>query len=226
MLTDLAAGALGNVTHVVLSSMQDDPQKAARSFRQVSFAAACVGFPAFAGAALIIDDVIGLLFAEKWSGAILATQLFCLTGLIATLGIVQGALIRSQGYPNWWFYYLILQQVGTIAAIALTLSVDATVTAVVAAMVLKTYLFWPVSLLMTVRILKCSLGSYLNQMRGPAIATLAMVAALLLFQGGGGWGHVGSQILLGVFCYVVILFSVCRVQITEVLRLIRKAKTA
>jgi O-antigen/teichoic acid export membrane protein len=225
MLSDLAAGALGNVTHVVLSSMQDDPRKAERSFRHASFAAACVGFPAFAGAALIVDDVIALIFTDKWSEAVMATQLFCLTGLIATIGIVQGALIRSQGYPNWWFYYQALQQAGTIAVIALTLSYGASVTGVVAAIVAKTYLFWPISVVMTARILKCSPWSYLSQLRGPALATASMITALMFLPDNGGWNHVASQITLGALCYGLVLFSVCHTQVTDVFRLIRKAKT-
>lgn len=224
MLSDLAAGALGNVTHVVLSSMQDDPAKAALSFRHASFAAACVGFPVFAGAAMIIDDVIGLFFADKWSDAVAATQLFCLAGLIATPGIVQGALIRSQGYPNWWFYYLAVQQAGTVTAIALTLIFGASVTGIVAAIVLKTYLFWPISAVMTARLLKSSLWTYLAHMRGPAAATLIMAAALMFLPGGDGWGHVTSQVVLGALCYTAVLLLVCRKQVTEVLSLIKKVK--
>lgn len=224
MLTDLAAGALGSVAHVVLSSMQDDPAKAERSFRHASFAAACVGFPVFAGTAIIIDDVIGLLFSDKWSAAVMATQLFCLTGLIATLGVVQGALIRSQGFTNWWFYYLLVQQIGTVAVIALTLTYGASVTGIVTAMVLKTYLFWPISVLMTSHVLNCSPWAYLGQMRGPAVATLAMTTVLLLLPDGGGWSHVASQILLGALSYSAALLLVCRSQVTDVLSLIRKAK--
>ncbi len=224
MLSDLAAGALGNVTHVVLSSMQGEPEKARQTFRQASFAAACVGFPAFAGAALIIDDVIALLFGQKWAGAEAATQIFCLAGLIATPGIVQGALIRSQGHPNWWFYYQLAQQVGTVAAIALTFAHGPSV--VVAAIVIKSFVFWPASALMTARILGCSLWTYLGQMGRPALATLGMVIALAVLPVSNGWGHVALSVIVGASVYAALLLLCAGAQVRELYRLVRKAKPA
>lgn len=224
MLSDLAAGALGNVTHVVLSSMQGDSEKARDTFWKASFAAGCIGFPAFAGAALIVDDIIGLLFGEKWAGAKVATQVFCLAGLIATPGIIQGALIRSQGYPQRWFYYQLVQQAGTIAAIALTFSYGASV--MVTAIVAKTFLFWPISAIMTVRILDCSVLTYLSRLRGPAMATMGMTVVLLSLSFGQSWGHVASQILIGALSYSAFLLLLSRSQISDLYTLIRKAKAA
>ncbi|MEM7717657.1 MAG: oligosaccharide flippase family protein [Pseudomonadota bacterium] len=222
MLADIAAGALGNVTHVVLSSMQDDARKSVQTFEKASFAAACLGFPAFAGAALIVGDIIWLLFGDKWAAAITATQVFCLAGLIATPGIVQGALIRARGYPNRWFYYQLLQQIGTVAAIALTYSQG--VTAVVIAIVAKTFLFWPISAIMTVRLLEGTLSSYIRPMIGPALATVGMASALLLLPFGTDWGGVASQVILGAVIYTALIVLLCRSQVIDVFHAIKVSK--
>ncbi len=223
MLSDLAVGALGNVTHVVLSSMQSDQSKLAETFQKSSFAAACIGFPAFAGAALVVDDILLLLFGDKWVSAITATQVFCLAGLIATPGIVQGALIRARGYPNWWFYYQLLQQIGTIAAIALTISHG--VTAVVVAIVAKTFLFWPISAFMTIRLLDCGLNAYVRPMAGPAIATVAMTTVLLVLPFNADLGGVVGQIMLGSIIYVGLLCLLCRARMIDVLNTLKKRKS-
>ena len=218
LLASVAGGALSSVTHVVLSSMQGEPEKARRAFGLVSFVAAGVGFPAFAGAALIIDDLVAMFFAENWLGAARAAQLFCLVGFLFSLGIVQGALIRSRGYPNWLFYYQLIQEAGTVLASALVFPWG--IEAVVAAIAVKTALIWPISVVMTVRLLDCSIWSYIRSFAAPACATLGMTLVLLSLPQGSGVQHLALQIVVGACVYGLLMLTFCRARLAEVRRLI------
>lgn len=218
LLASVAGGALSSVTHVVLSSMQCEPEKARRAFGLLSFVAAGVGFPVFAGSTLLVDDLVELFFVENWSGAARAAQLFCLVGFLFSLGIVQGALIRSRGHPDWLFYYQLVQEVGTILAIALVFPWG--IEAVVGAIVLKTVLIWPVSVVMTVRLLDCPVVGYIGSFIAPALATLGMVAALLSLPQIPGAANIALQIVAGAAIYGLLLFLLCRARLMEVWRLV------
>lgn len=218
LLASVAGGALSSVTHVVLSSMQGEPEKARRAFGLVSFVAAGVGFPAFAGAALIIDDLVAMFFAENWLDAARAAQLFCLVGFLFSLGIVQGALIRSRGYPNWLFYYQLVQEAGTVLVIALVYPWG--IEAVVAAIAVKTALIWPISVAMTVRLLDCSVWTYIRSFAAPACATLGMVVVLLSLPQGAGIQNLALQIVVGACVYGLLILTLCWSRLTEVRRLI------
>ena len=96
----------------------------------------------------------------------------------------------------------------------------------VAAIVVKTFVFWPISAWMTARVLGCSLWAYLGSMRGPATATLGMSAVLLLVPFGEDWGQVASQVLVGAVSYAALLILSARSQLNDVFNLFKKAKPA
>lgn len=209
MMMDSVTGALSAVSHTLLSTLQSDREKAQKAFYYASFVATAVGLPMFAGAAFIIDDLVLALFDEKWAQAAVATQAFCLAGLVGSTGVIQGALIRSQGKANWWFYYRLLQQVTTVLVIvaAYTYGLNVMVFAIVG----KTLLLWPVSLFMTTRILNCSVGDYLAEFRGPVLATTAMAAALAglphVISGLGPFAEISLQIVIGAAVYTSTLLA-------------------
>ncbi|MDJ1006301.1 MAG: oligosaccharide flippase family protein [Paracoccaceae bacterium] len=219
-LSSLGSGALGQVTHVVLSSMQDEPEKARRAFLLISFAAAAIGFPVFAGAAMVVDDIVRLYFAENWSGAAAAAQILCLAGLLSTPGIVQAALIRSRGHADWLFYYQLAQESASVLAIALTFRFG--IEAVVTAIVLKTLLIWPVSVAICLRLLACPLAEYARSFAAPAVATLGMVAALALLQPIAGGGGLVLHVTTGAAAYAPVAAVLARHRLAEARSLLRR----
>ncbi|MGJ8583308.1 MAG: lipopolysaccharide biosynthesis protein [Marinosulfonomonas sp.] len=207
MMMDSVTGALSAVSHTLLSTLQSDSKKALQAFGYASFAATAVGLPMFTGAAFVIDDMILLLFDDKWANAIVATQVFCLAGLIGSTGVIQGALIRSHGKADWWFYYRLIQQVTTVIAVVAAYQFGLTAMAI--AIVAKTFLIWPISLVMTTKILDCSAAKYLAEFRGPVLATAAMAVALAaiphLLPGLSPIFSIVVEIVVGIAVYVPIL---------------------
>lgn len=222
LLSDLASGALSSVVHVVLASMQAEAERVRQAFLMVSFVACAVGFPLFAGAALLIDDLIALLFGDTWAEAASAAQIFCLAGFLTTLGIVQGALIRSQGHADRWFWYQLFQQATTVALLALTWKHG--VTAMAAAIVAKTCLVWPISARMTIRQLDLDLPTYLASLRAPSLAAAGMAAAVLALPAAPGWSGLALQVGAGASVYAALLVALDRSRIAATLRVLRNRK--
>ena len=213
ILSSIASGALASVLHVVLSSMQSEPEKARRAFSLITFGAATAGFPIFAGAALIIDDVINLFFADNWSEAASAAQIFCLAGFFSTLGVVQGALIRSRGHADWLFYYQLAQEILTVAAVALFYSQGLEV--LVAVILIKTASVFPVSIWMALRLVQASFWQYTRSFLRPAFATAVMVAGLLTFPSTSDLTGILAQVFLGALIYPLVLATIAWDRLTE-----------
>lgn len=210
MLSDLVTGALSSVSHTLLSNLQNDSEKTRQAFGIASFAAAAVGLPMFAGAAFVVDDLLIAAFDDKWATAAFATQGFCIVGLLASTSVIQGSLIKSQGHADLWFYYRLFQQAMTVVVVAVGYQFG--MTTMVLMIIAKTYLIWPISLVLTTRILDCSIADYLAEFRGPVLATTCMAVALAslpnLLPGLAPISSIFVQIVVGILVYVPVLAAV------------------
>ncbi|MFV2053314.1 lipopolysaccharide biosynthesis protein [Aliiroseovarius sp. YM-037] len=222
ILIQLVSGALSSVTHALLSTLQGDRDKARQAFMIASFASTAVSLPMFAGVALVIDDVLAQLLDPKWGGAAFPIQAFCALGVLASIGVIQGALIKSQGHANWWFYYQLLQQGTTVLTIMLTFHYG--LTTMMTALVLKSLIVWPVSVWMTTALLDCKPLAYLSEFRDPILATVVMSAAVLGVAAVDVAPAVTLpfQILVGAVVYAATLFTLSHRRVGRVLAILRK----
>ncbi len=223
LLTGLVSGALSSVTHALLSTLQDDKEKTRQAFLMASFASASFSMPMFAGLALVVDDLLPLILAPKWIPATYAIKAFCLNGIFVCVGIVQAALIKSQGRVNWWFYYQLAQIVSTVAVILATYRFG--MTTMMTVLVIKFVILWPVSAIMTARLLGESLGQYLIHFKNPLIATsvmsLAVVASPALFPTLDLKIMIPLQILTGVIVFGSTLLAISRKRIGSILHILK-----
>lgn len=221
LLNSMIAGALSSVSHALLSSLQGEREKVREALLFASFASSIVSFPVFAGIALIAGDAVPLVFGAKWAGAVVPIRAFCAMGLIASIGIVQGALLTSQGKAGAWFWYQLLQQATTLAIIAaLAHDLDRMVVAVA----VKTVLLWPISVRMTTRLLDLRMMPYLREYAAPVAATLAMtvcvLAVPLLLPGLDPPTRLVAEIGVGVLIYLPAAALLGRARLVQLRRLV------
>jgi O-antigen/teichoic acid export membrane protein len=220
MLTQLVGGALSSVTLALLSTLQDDKEKTAQAFGIASFVSAAVSMPMFCALAIAAPDLLELLLDDKWAGATFALQAFCLVGVLAGIGFVQAALIQSQGKARWWFYYQLAQQCTAVLVIVLTYRFG--LPTLMVALIAKSMLLWPVSVVMTARLLERSPWRYLAGFKDPAVATLAMAIGMLtlphLLPDQTQVARLASQLAVGGSIYVVLILLLSRDRITQLLR--------
>ncbi len=219
MLSDVVSGALSSVSHALLSTLQDDKDKLRGAFGLASFASAAVGFPVFAGMALIIDDLIGLALSADWFEVRFAAQLFCLVGLMAAVSIVQGSLIKAAGRADWWFWYQLAQNLTTVLMIPVFW--QSGIDVLVIAIAVKTLLVWPISIWMTTKILDLSTLTYLRAFAAPAVATLAMAGAILAIDIPASWSGVALQVALGGIVYSGVLAFGAKARISELRQILK-----
>ncbi|QKC85913.1 lipopolysaccharide biosynthesis protein [Mesorhizobium sp. NZP2077] len=178
ILNDVIAGALGAVSHTLLSSLQNERDKLKDAFLLGTFASASVSFPAFVGLAAIAGDAIPLIFGSHWSEAIAPIQVFCSIGLLSCIGVLQSSLINSQGKTDWWFCYQLVAQMLNILLVIVFYRYG--ILAVVSAIAIKTFAIWPVSVAMTVKTLDIPATTYLRQFVSPTCAVALMLISVIL----------------------------------------------
>ena len=180
ILNDLISGALNAVSYTLMASLQSEHEKLKEAFLFTTFASAAISFPVFVGVGAIAGDLVPVAFGAHWLEAVPAIQGFCLIGLLSCIGILQASLINSQGHANWWFYYLAAKQAVTVLLILLFYRFG--VTALVMAIAAQTFLMWPASVFMVLRILEIGLWAYLRPFLAPAVASTAMLIGVVAIQ--------------------------------------------
>ena len=221
MLTSLVSGALSSVSHALLSTLQGEAEKTRRAFLLSSFASTALSIPMFTGLALITDDLLTVIFDPRWAAAATPIRAFCILGILASIGVAQGTLMRSQGKADWWFYYQLAQQSGTIVVILALYPFG--ISAVVLGVAAKSVLLWPVSVVLTARLLNSRPISYLAEFRAPVISTAAMALAVLAVPVlwpdlPPGW-RIAAQIAAGITLYLPLILFLAR----DHIRLVRQA---
>ncbi|MCU4654380.1 oligosaccharide flippase family protein [Roseibacterium sp. SDUM158016] len=226
MLTDLTAGAFGPVANVLMASLQAEPAKRRQAFHMASLASAGLAFPLFSGLALVAPDAVPLVFGPQWAGAVFPLQCFAVMGLLAGIGIVQSALIRNAGRPDWWFWYQAVVQLSTLLIIVALHPFG--LHWIMAALAVRAYLLWPFSAAKARAMLGLGWGDYFHSLRAPALATLAMVPAVLLAGTADlpDGACLALQVASGAAAYGTVLALLARGEIREALSLIRHRKDA
>jgi teichuronic acid exporter len=180
MLNEVFSGALTAVAHPMFAGVQSEQDKVRRGFLLASFLSSVVSFPVFAGLGLVADRAVPLFFGDQWNDALWLIRIFCVHGIISCIGLLQSGLIRSQGHARWWFYYSLLNGVLSIVIVFVFARYGATT--MLAINVAKSYLFWPLSVAMTLRLLAIGPRDYGRQFAAPALAAMIMIGAVLLLR--------------------------------------------
>jgi O-antigen/teichoic acid export membrane protein len=228
ILNDLIAGALGNASYSLLSSLQADQGKLRQAYLLASFTSSLLAFPVFAGIAMTAGQFIPIIFGHHWVAAVTCVQGFCALGLLASIGVLQSSLIRSQGMASLWFYYLAIKQVATLLYVALFASWG--IDALILALVIENYLLWPVPVLAVSRLLRMPMWRYLSTFVLPAVATLAMFGTVTWVKteiaGMRPLTGLAVTVAVGAVTYLVVIALFGRRHLGEIRALVLKRPVA
>ncbi|NJM84567.1 MAG: oligosaccharide flippase family protein [Tabrizicola sp.] len=227
MLSDLTVGVFSPVSNVLFASMQGEPEKRRRAFLIASYAATGVALPTFVGLFVLADTAVPLVFGRQWTDAVTAVQGFAVIGMMAGLGIVQAALIRSHGRADWWFWYQAGVQLSALPLIALLYPYGLGV--VMVALALRTILLWPLTIRMTLGILDMQLPPYINSLRGPIGGSIVMAVVMhvipqLLGQGLSAVSVLAAQMLIGTAVYLTTMAGLSWRQAHDLWNILRTKK--
>jgi O-antigen/teichoic acid export membrane protein len=165
------------VTFPAFSRLQDDRERMRRAYFRVTRAASVVIVPGYIGLALVAPELIVTLFGAKWADSGPVARILFLIGPVLSVQAFSFALLNAAGHPNISLRFRFLTTVVNVAGFAI--AVPFGIQAVAAAFVIRGYLLLPLNLYWMRVYGGIPALDYLFQLRGVALATLVMSAAVL-----------------------------------------------
>ena len=166
-----------------------------------------IAVPILLGVALVSEDLVFVLFTEKWNAIIPLLQLMCLINVLRVSEMVMPPLLEGLGMPEvvlrYNFLSLMLMPIACVVGLQWGLQ----------GMIITWFFVYPVTYLYLIRklseILSFSLFEYIVSIRSVLFAAASMVAALLILGDFfSDWlplvrlmtmGIIGAVVYLGIF---------------------------
>lgn len=224
VVSDILVGSISNISYPLYASKQNERERLGEFFLRTTFLSTLICLPAFSGLFLISNDIIPLIFGDKWNIAIFCIKCCCVLGFLSCIGTLQLSLIKGIGRTGWILKYQLFQQV-TTGALALTFAKYGA-DAVMLAIVIKTYAVWPYTAVYISRILDISIISYGKSLLKPFFATFMMIVVFLcinhLCSDINVLARVITVISLSAFSYLLFTFILSWKELQVMLRILKK----
>lgn len=205
-VTTVFLRAVRQVTFPVFSKLQRAPHLVADAIRTSFRFTSLVAFPAFAGLAVIAHDAVTVVLGAQWLPAVDTLRILAWSGLaLCATNVLPGAL-RAAGHPQW--ETVISGVKGILLAAAFAVAAGFGLEAVAWVFTVGVYMAFPVYYLAARQLFPVPIGAYLAEAAGPAVATGAMVAGVLIAQ--SLWatlqpiGRLGMAVTFGVAIYLLV----------------------
>jgi teichuronic acid exporter len=179
VVLEILVGATSSVSLPAFSKLQHDQERLRAAFLKAVRIITLLVLPVIAVLYATADDLIILLFGPKWTGAIPVYRWFLLLGIIQTIGILQGGLLRSLWKPGTWTRYMLAQSIANVLVLIFVTSYGIEI--LVAVLVIRSYALWGWIVMKTCDALNLKLSFYVWQLFKPIIiAIVATIASFLL----------------------------------------------
>ncbi|NQY39118.1 MAG: oligosaccharide flippase family protein [Henriciella sp.] len=184
-----------------------------------------ISFPAFAGAFVVVPELIPILFGEKWSGAIVATQIALALGVFRSIATVNESVLSSVGKPE----RLVFINCATLAwiIIGLTLFAKNGLEAVMLVMLAREALLFALGVWQIDRAVGIQVMDQLRPAMLPLFAASGMFVAIFALNSFAivSWpaiAAIGITIFTGILSYAACLYLVAPATVRRVLAMVKK----
>lgn len=96
---------------------RDDSEKLRVNFYKLLSVVGIINFPALLGLMVVSNNVVPLVFGEKWNGIIPILQLLCIVGLLRSVGNPIGSLLMAKARVDISFKFNVFKTFLFIPAI-------------------------------------------------------------------------------------------------------------
>lgn len=220
----LVVGITSSIAFPVFSRIQDDPERLRHAFYKATRLTALVAFPACLGLSVLAPELVVALFGEQWEPSGPVLRVLALIGIVHSLQLFQGSLVRALGKPQWQFWTMLASAV--LNVIGFLIAVRWGITAVAVAYVIRGYLLSPLLLLLVRRLIDLDLKKYVAQLIPSLISALLMclvIIGLKSLVGGtlGLYSGLAVYIFTGIGTYLLILRIINPDLLKQALQMIR-----
>ena len=227
VITRLVTGVTNAVAFPAFSRLQHNPQRMRRAFYSVTQYTSLLAFPVFLGLAVLAPQLIPAVFGDKWAPSIPVMQVLALMGILQTVLVFNGSVMKASGKPSWQLGITLLNALGSV--IGFFLAVRWGIVAVAYSFVIVGYLLAPISCVAVRRQIHIDFRTYLGHFVAPLAASLIMVAAIAAVKLSiehhalNPYMQLSIYFMAGVLTYLTVIVLTARSLSREVLDLVRLA---
>jgi O-antigen/teichoic acid export membrane protein len=202
MLNELINYSLINVAFPVFSRLQHDAARLRSAYCLVLKAGAALSFPAFLFFTVGAPEVIEVLFGSRWSAAAPVMAVLAIFGALQTALMITDSCLDATGRPEVVLRNRVVNTSVQVAAFAIAAPFG--IIWVAWSLVARAYLLAVLPVSSLIRAGVVDLRSWLRSFLTPALATVAMLAAVATVRGALAT-HVGPGLRLVVMVAVAAL---------------------
>lgn len=173
----LFTGIINSVAFPTFSRIQHKPERMRRAFYKVTQYTSLLAFPVFTGLAVLAPELVPALFGEKWAPSVPIMQILALIGILQSVLVFSGSVMKASGKASWHLGIMLLNAVCNV--IGFLLAVRWGIAALAASFVIVGYLLAPISYAAVRRLIRIDFRTYLWQFVAPLSASLIMVMAIV-----------------------------------------------
>jgi PST family polysaccharide transporter len=172
----LVTGIVNSVAFPTFSRIQQNRKRMRRAFYEVTQYTSLLAFPIFIGLAALAPVLVPALFGEKWAPSIPIMQILALIGILQSVLVFNGSVMRASGKPSWQFGIMLMTAVCSV--IGFLIAVRWGIVAVAASFVIVGYLLAPISFAAMRKLIQIDFRTYLGHFVAPLSASFIMVAVI------------------------------------------------
>lgn len=177
VMTQLLVGTINQVALPTFSGLQTNMTLFRPTFLQAIQFTSLIAFPVFLGLLALTPEIIITLFGKQWIPSISVLQILFLLGILSSFSYFNSSVFMALGKPYLRFWLSLINVI--ISFTVAFFVVKWGIIAVALAFVISSYLTFPLSLLMLIKLMSISLKQYLQQFITPLISSLIMMLAIL-----------------------------------------------
>jgi len=225
MLYPLAqvSAVIVKVLFPTLSRLQDDPARARSAFLTAVSAIALVTFPMMMGLLAVSHDFIVVVFGAKWLPMESVLQIFCLVGLLQSIGTTVGTIYLSTGNTKLMLKVSMFSTPFVLASFVAGLPWG--IEGVAFAYAIATGILFCILVRIAIHLIELRAWELLRALRGTIGATVAMFLAVS-FSGAYLTDftpalRLCANVIIGIIIYVGASLWLNKRQTTDIVNLVR-----
>ena len=166
-------GVTNDVLFPVFSRLQHDPEKLKEGVCSALKYLALFAFPVFLGLSVTAPEIVEGVFGREWAPSIVPMQILAIGGLVIAIISIYRSLLLAMGKPSWILCIRIFATF--IRVFAFVIALRWGIKGVSMAFVISTFVFAPVYLGFTRKLLGLGYARFFKEIMHPAIAAFVMV---------------------------------------------------
>lgn len=199
---------VGRVMFPAFSLIQEDKQRIKRAYLRISRDIALISFPLMSGLLVVSDSFVLAVFGSQWSGMIPILQVFCLVGMVQSIGTLNGNIYLSQGRTD--LQLKVGGTIGVLGVVAIIIGLKWGILGVAYSYTIFSLLATYPSIRIAVSLISITFTEVAVNISGVlgCAAVMAMAVWLLFFilpMDWSHWAYLAVQVPFGIIVYLSLI---------------------